>query len=155
MEKAIPLLWRSPACRWSFRIWIQIHVPRLYLSMFWVEGWKHESMWLTSCECVKRLINIFIGQRVTLLSDPLCSVTGACGKVQTTADYFLPVSFSLCISAGRVGNYSVVPISLKQNNGQLIIWKFCALSLSLSISIPLSVSAVHRLFYAFFKYFAR
>ena len=146
MEEAIPLLWRSPACRWSFRIRIQIHVPRLYLSMFWVGGWKHESMWV----CKKT-----IGQRVTLLSDLLCWVTGACGKVQSTADYFLPVLFSLCISAGRVGNCSLVPISLKQNNGLLIIWNFCALSLSFSLSLSLFLSLSLSQFLPCIDYFVR
>ena len=121
----MPLLWRSPRCRWSFRIRIQVHLPCLYLSMFGVEGESMNRCKLNSLfekvynsECVKRLIYIlwvkgwhfcrskyFVLFSFPLLSDRStwkdtdCRLLSACIVFQRL--------FSLCISAGRVGNCSV------------------------------------------------
>ena len=146
----MPLLWRLPAFRCSFKIQIQIHVPRLYVSMFGVGGWKHESMWV----CKKTNKYFYRSKGDTFVGSPLLSYR----SMWKGKDYCRLLSACIVLTLylwGQSWQLLAIPISLKQNNGQLIIWKFCALSLSLSLSLSLFLSLSLSQFLPCIDYFMR
>ena len=129
----------------------------MYLAfIFRCFGLEAESM--NRCECVKRLINIFIGQRVTLLSEQIfCGSPLLSDRSMWKGTDYCRLLFACIVLTLYLcwQSWQLLASSHFFQTKQWTVNHFKLLcSLSLSLSITLSVSAVHRLFYAFFLFCA-